>query len=69
MIGPSHVMPTGGSARFTSAVNLRDFQKVIPLVSLSEKTVAKIGPAGARMARAEGLEAHARAIESRLSRD
>ena len=69
VIGPSHVMPTGGSARFTSAVNLRDFQKVIPLVSLSEKTVAKIGPAGARMARAEGLEAHARAIESRLSRD
>lgn len=69
VIGPSHVMPTGGSARFTSAVNLRDFQKVIPLVSLSEHAVEKIGPAGARMARAEGLEAHARAIESRLPQD
>ncbi len=64
--GPSHVMPTGGTARFASAVNLRDFQKVIPLVSLNKSLVTEIGPAAARMARAEGLEAHARAIESRL---
>ena len=64
--GPSHVMPTGGSARFMSGVNVRDFQKVIPVVSMSSDIVQKIGPAGARMARAEGLEAHARAIESRL---
>lgn len=64
--GPSHVMPTGGSARFMSGVNVRDFQKVIPVVSMDANTVQKIGPAGARMARAEGLEAHARAIESRL---
>lgn len=64
--GPSHVMPTGRSARFASFVNLRDFQKVIPVVSSSHGLVADIGPAGARMARAEGLEAHARAIESRL---
>lgn len=64
--GPSHVMPTGGTARFASAVNLRDFQKVIPFVNLSRETLQKIGPGAARMARAEGLEAHARAIESRL---
>ncbi len=66
--GPSHVMPTGGSARFMSGVNVRDFQKVIPVVSMDAETVQKIGPAGARMARAEGLEAHARAIESRLKK-
>ncbi len=65
--GPSHVMPTGGTARFSSAVNVRDFQKVIPLVNLGQKTLQEIGPYAAKMARAEGLEAHARAIESRLS--
>ncbi|CAA9581825.1 MAG: Histidinol dehydrogenase [uncultured Truepera sp.] len=64
--GPSHVMPTGGTARFSSALNVRDFQKVIPLVNVSAETLEKIGPAAARLARAEGLEAHARAIESRL---
>lgn len=65
--GPSHVMPTGRSARFSSFVNLRDFQKVMPVVRSSRQLVAETGPAGARMARAEGLEAHARAIESRLN--
>lgn len=69
IIGPSHVMPTGGTARFSSAINVRDFQKVIPLISLNASTVQSIGPAAAKMARAEGLEAHARAIESRLKGD
>lgn len=64
--GPSHVMPTGGTARFSSALNVRDFQKVIPLVNVSAQTLTEIGPAAARLARAEGLEAHARAIEARL---
>jgi histidinol dehydrogenase len=69
LAGPSHVMPTSGTARYASFVNVRDFQKVIPLVALGASAVAQIGPAAARMARAEGLEAHARAIESRLERD
>ncbi len=69
IVGPSHVMPTGGTARFSSAINVRDFQKVIPFMHLDAATVARIGPHGARMARAEGLEAHARAIESRLPKD
>ena len=64
--GPSHVMPTGGTARYASALNVRDFQRVMPVIGLSRAALAAIGPAGARMARAEGLEAHARAIESRL---
>jgi histidinol dehydrogenase len=68
LAGPSHVMPTSGAARFSSAINLRDFQKVIPFVSISEKTVKEVGKAAAKMARSEGLEAHARAIESRLSK-
>ena len=64
--GPSHVMPTGGTARFSSAINIRDFQKVIPLVSFNQAALTDIAPAAVEMARAEGLEAHARAIESRL---
>lgn len=66
LAGPSHIMPTGGTARFASFVNLRDFQKVIPVLDFRPEAVREIGPDAARMARAEGLEAHARAIESRL---
>jgi histidinol dehydrogenase len=64
--GPSHVMPTGGTARFASAVNVRDFQKVIPVVGLTAAGTRAIGPDAVRFARAEGLEAHARAVEARL---
>ncbi len=64
--GPSHVMPTGTSARFASFTNLRDFQRVVPVIDATASLVAGIGPAAARLAREEGLEAHARAIESRL---
>ncbi|UCH26158.1 MAG: histidinol dehydrogenase [Trueperaceae bacterium] len=66
LAGPSHVMPTGGTARFSSFVNLRDFQKVIPLLHVSKELSEHIGPLAVTMARAEGLEAHARAIEARL---
>ena len=64
--GPSHVMPTGGSARFTSALGVHTFLKVTSLVRLDEKTVREIGPAGAAIGYAEGLTGHARAIESRM---
>ncbi len=68
VVGPSHVMPTGATARFSSYLNLRDFQKVIPVTYLTPAAVQSIGPAAVLMARAEGLEAHARAVESRLPR-
>lgn len=63
--GPSHVMPTATTARFASFVNLRDFQKVIPFLAASPEFVKEVGPAAVTMARAEGLEAHARAVEAR----
>jgi histidinol dehydrogenase len=66
MAGPSHVMPTGGSARFSSFVNLRDFQRVVPVIASSGELNREIGPDAALLARTEGLEAHARAIEARL---
>lgn len=65
--GPSHVMPTKSTARFASAVNVRDFQVVIPVVGLHARALDTIAAPAARMARAEGLEAHAKAIESRLT--
>jgi histidinol dehydrogenase len=59
-------MPTGGSARFSSSLGVHDFLKVTSLVRLDAETVAEIGPAGAAIGYAEGLQAHARAIETRL---
>ncbi len=64
--GPSHVMPTMGTARFSSPVNVRDFQKIISVIGLNRQTLNRIAPDAIKLARAEGLEAHARAIESRL---
>ncbi len=65
LAGPSHVMPTMGTARFSSPVNVRDFQKIISVVAVNRQTLAATAKDAARLARAEGLEAHARAIESR----
>lgn len=64
--GPSHVMPTGGSARFASPINVWDFIKIISLIGLDDQTVAQIAPAAAIIAKAEGLDAHASAAEIRL---
>jgi histidinol dehydrogenase len=67
--GPSHVMPTGGSARFSSALGVHDFLKVTSLVRLDRETLDAVGPAGVAIGYAEGLSGHARAIESRLNED
>ena len=65
--GPSHVMPTGGTARFASPVNVNDFVKIVSVIGLNEQTLRAIGPAAQRLARAEGLSAHAAAVERRLA--
>jgi histidinol dehydrogenase len=64
--GPSHVMPTGGSARFFSPVHINDFVKVINVAAANRAALKRLGPATIALARAEGLTAHARAIERRL---
>ena len=64
--GPSHVMPTGGSARFSSPLNVLDFIHIISLIALDADTVGKIGPAAKVIADAELLDAHANAAEVRL---
>ncbi|MGD2078215.1 MAG: histidinol dehydrogenase, partial [Chloroflexota bacterium] len=59
--GPSHVMPTGHSARFSSPLNVLDFVKFISIVELDEATTSELSPAAARIAQAESLTAHAQA--------
>jgi len=66
--GPSHVMPTGGTAHFSSPVTLDDFLKVTSVVAIDRKTLGKIGPAAAAIAKAEGLDAHSSAVEVRLAK-
>lgn len=62
LAGPSHVMPTGGSARFASPLNVWDFVKMVSLVALDEATARAIGPGAATIAEAEGLDAHRNAV-------
>jgi histidinol dehydrogenase len=64
--GPSHIMPTGGTARFNSPLSVDDFVKITSVFSFGPSEVQRIGPPAITIARAEGLESHARAIEARL---
>jgi histidinol dehydrogenase len=63
--GPSHVMPTGGTARFSSGLGVRSFLKFSPIVGLSEATSSKLAGAASVMGKGEGLTAHAEAAEIR----
>ncbi len=64
--GPSHVLPTAGAARFASPLGVWDFIKITSILELSAPALRTQATAIARIARAEGLEAHARAVELRL---
>jgi histidinol dehydrogenase len=64
--GPSHAMPTGGSARFASPLNVFDFVKIVSLVGLT--TSSELSQMAATLAHAEQLDAHAAAAEARLRR-
>lgn len=68
MAGPSHVLPTGGTARFASALRVDDFRKHIHVVESSAAGLAGLAAPAAAIARAEGLEAHARSLELRSER-
>ena len=65
--GPSHVMPTGRSAVFSSPLGVHDFLKVTSVVRLRPEVVDEVGPPAAAIARAEGLTGHAESIEARLN--
>ena len=65
LAGPSHVLPTFGSARFAEALGVRDFQKTVHVISLDEPAMARLGPHVAALAEAEGLAAHAQSVRAR----
>ncbi|PSK84162.1 histidinol dehydrogenase [Limimaricola soesokkakensis] len=66
--GPNHVLPTARSARFSSGLSVMDFLKRTTLSKMTPEALAAIGPAGARLARAESLEAHGLSLTARLDR-
>ena len=63
--GPNHVLPTARTARFSSPLGVYDFQKRSSVIGVSRDAAARLGPTAATLARAEGLEAHARSAEMR----
>ncbi len=64
--GPNHVLPTSGTARFSSPLGVYDFQKRSSLIEVSQSGAQNLGEIAAEMAYGEGLQAHARAAELRL---
>ncbi|MDO9505637.1 MAG: histidinol dehydrogenase [Hydrogenophaga sp.] len=66
--GPNHVLPTSGTARFSSPLGVYDFQKRSSLIEVSQAGAQTLGLIAAEMAYGEGLQAHARAAEMRLDK-
>lgn len=66
--GPNHVLPTARTARYSSPLGVYDFQKRSSLITISASGSETLGKVAAQLARAEGLEAHARSAEYRLKR-
>ncbi|MPZ14595.1 MAG: histidinol dehydrogenase, partial [Chloroflexi bacterium] len=64
--GPSHIMPTGGTARFASPLNTDEFTKVVSVFAFGPERLRELAEPAIVLARAEGLAAHAAAIEMRL---
>jgi histidinol dehydrogenase len=64
--GPSHVLPTAGTARFFSPLGVSDFIRRMSVIELSKNELAELAPTAVRLARLEGLDAHARALEKRI---
>jgi histidinol dehydrogenase len=65
--GPSHVLPTGGSARFSSPLGIADFLKVTNIVALDKPTMQKLSLPATIIAEAEGLDAHSQSIALRVT--
>jgi histidinol dehydrogenase len=64
--GPNHILPTGGTARFSSPLGVYDFVKRMSVISFSEQSLRRYGRKTARFAEMEGLTAHGRSIMVRL---
>jgi histidinol dehydrogenase len=67
--GPNHVLPTSGTARFSSPLGVYDFQKRSSLIMCSPQAASELGKTASVLARSEGLQAHARSAEFRIKND
>ena len=63
--GPSHVLPTAGTARFSGALSVADFTKEVHVVTADEGALRRLAPHVEALANAEGLDAHARSVRIR----
>lgn len=68
LAGPSHVLPTGGTARFSSPLGVEDFLKRTSVVAISLAGMSCLGPHAVRIAEMEGLFAHAKSVDLRLTK-
>jgi len=68
LAGTNHVLPTSGSAKFSSGLSVYDFYKRISYINLSKKGIETLGPSVITLANFEGLEGHAKSIELRIRR-
>lgn len=66
--GPNHILPTGGTARFYSVLNVETFMKKTSIIAYTEKALLEVGDDIIKMAEAEGLQAHANAVKIRMNR-
>jgi histidinol dehydrogenase len=66
--GPNHVLPTSGTARFSSPLGVYDFQKRSSLINLSSKTADNLGDVASNLAMGEGLYAHAESAKYRTNK-
>jgi histidinol dehydrogenase len=69
LAGPSHVLPTAGTARFASPLSVATFRRRMSVLELSARSLAKLAPAVEALANAEGLEGHWRAVAVRVSKE
>ncbi len=67
--GPNHVLPTSGSARFSSGLSVNDFFKRHSLIKITKSGIERLGPSVINLARYENLEGHARSIKIRLTKE
>ena len=69
LAGPNHVLPTSGSAKFSSGLSVNDFLKRHSLIKISKSGIERLGPSVINLAKHENLDGHANSIKLRLKKD
>ena len=67
--GPNHVLPTSGSAKFSSGLSVSDFLKRYSLIKITKSGIERLGPSVINLAKHENLDGHANSIKVRLKKD